>query len=234
MLAGKKIVITGAGHGIGRAAARLAAERGARPVLLGRDADALEEAALGIGGGAAGHAADVTDTAALAGTFEAIGPFDHLLTCAFESYHAPFAELDDGRVRDFVETKLWGQYNCVRAGLGTLSENGSVVLVSGFLNRKGEPGTVPFAIANAAVEGLARALAADLAPVRVNALSPGQIDTYGDRMDPDEHRRYRSNVAESLPVSRPGEPEDAAHAALFLMENTFVNGEVLDVDGGRR
>ncbi|MFC4335912.1 SDR family NAD(P)-dependent oxidoreductase [Salininema proteolyticum] len=232
-LRGQKIAVTGGAGGIGFAVAEAAVARGASTVLLGRTESALDEAVERLGPSASLLAVDVTDAGAVAEAFAAIGPLDHLAACAYESYAGPFAELDRERVRSFVETKLWGQYNCAASALPHLSPTGSVVLFSGFLNRRGKPGTVPFAIANGAVEGLVRGLALDIAPVRANAVSPGQIDTFADRMSPERHEEYLAEAAGANALGRPGTPAEAAHAALFLMENSHMTGAVVDVDGAR-
>lgn len=235
-LHGKKVVITGGATGIGFATAKLAVERGASVVLLGRTEEKLRNATTELGDAAAFSVLDVTDTAAVDRVFAEIGPFDHLVTSAAGSLAGKFDDLTESEYRDFFETKFWGQYRAVKAALPLLSRTGSVVLFSGFLYRKPEAGLSVFAAVNGAIEGLVKALAIEVAPVRINAISPGQIDSLGGGEPPTEAARaaYHEAVAAQLPLRRIGRPEEAAHGVIFLMENTFTTGITLDVEGGKR
>ncbi|WP_217247693.1 SDR family NAD(P)-dependent oxidoreductase [Streptomyces sp. AC602_WCS936] len=231
---GKTLVITGAGTGIGLATAKLAASRGANVVLTDRSEEQVARAAAEIGPRASAYALDVTDSAAFERVFEAVGSFDHLFTCASGITIAPFTELTEEQVRSFFEIKWWGQYKAIKAALPRLAADGSITLVSGYLYRKVDPGYSAFAAVNGAVEATVKSLALELAPLRVNAIAPGPVDTHRKLMSPEEHEAYVKEVSGTLPAGRPGTPEDLAHAALFLMENTFTTGHTLDVDGGKR
>lgn len=234
-LSGKTVVITGAGAGIGLATARLAAAQGARVVLTDFAEDALRKAVEEIGERASYRVLDVTDAVAMEQVMGSIGTIDHLFTPAAGIAIAPFTELTEDRMRSFFEVKWWGQYRAVKAALPYIPrDTGSITLVSGYLYRKVDPGCSAFAAVNGAVEALVKSLAIELAPLRVNALAPGPVDTHRDRMSPDEHHAYREEVSRQLPAGRPGEAGEIAHAALFLMENTFTTGITLDVDGGKR
>jgi NAD(P)-dependent dehydrogenase (short-subunit alcohol dehydrogenase family) len=231
-LSGSRFVITGGGSGIGLAIARLAAARGASTVLLGRTRATLEPAAAAIGGSASYHVLDVTDAEAVTKRFEAIGAFDHLVTCAAGITVGPFRELPETAFREFFEVKFWGQYRAIRAALPQLSPTGSITLLSGYLFRKSTSGFSPFAAVNGAIEALVKVLAMELAPVRVNALAPGQIDTLEHILGPEGNQARRDACAVKLPLARIGTPDEVAHAALFLAENGFTTGTTLDVDGG--
>jgi NAD(P)-dependent dehydrogenase (short-subunit alcohol dehydrogenase family) len=235
-LSASKVVVTGGGSGIGFATAKLAVDRGASVVLMGRTEARLKEAAEKLGDTVSYEVLDVTDGDAVERAFASVGTFDHLVTCAAGTLSGPFIELAELDVRGFFETKFWGQYRSVKAALPRLARDGSVVLLSGFLYRKAEPGLSPFAAVNGAIEALVKVLAIEAAPVRVNALAPGQIDTLGggEPMDEATRRAYLESVAAQLPLGRIGTAEEAAHAALFLVENTFTTGITLDVDGGKR
>jgi NAD(P)-dependent dehydrogenase (short-subunit alcohol dehydrogenase family) len=122
----------------------------------------------------------------------------------------------------------------IRAALPTLARDGSIVALSGYLCRKPSAGYSAFAAVNGAIEALVKVLAIELAPVRVNALVPGQVDTLRDIIGEEANRGRNEAAAAKLPVGRIGTPDDLAHAALFLLENRFSTGTALDVDGGER
>jgi NAD(P)-dependent dehydrogenase (short-subunit alcohol dehydrogenase family) len=233
-LADKRIAITGGGSGIGLATARLAAERGASVVLMGRRESKLQDAVRSIGVAASYHVLDVTDGEAMTRVFRSIGRIDHLVTCAAGLAIAPFTELPEAAFREFYEVKFWGQYRAIRAALPQLSREGSIVLLSGYLYRKPCVGYSPFAAVNGAIEALVKVLAIELAPVRINALAPGQTDTLAELIGEEGNRARNEAAAAKLPLGRVGTPEDMAHAALFLAENRFTTGVTLDVDGGER
>jgi len=230
----RRIVITGGGTGIGLATAKLAAARGASVVLMGRRESKLLGAVEAIGAAASHRVLDVTDGDAVTRAFKEIGPFDHLVTCAAGITIGPFTELPETALREFFEVKFWGQVRAIRAALPSLAHDGSIVAVSGFLYRKPSAGYSPFAAVNGAIEALVKVLAIELAPIRINALVPGQIDTLREIIGDEANRGRVAGAAATLPVGRIGTPEDVAHAALFLVENRFMTGAALDVDGGER
>ncbi|MEV0650656.1 SDR family oxidoreductase [Phytomonospora sp. NPDC050363] len=232
-LSGKRIVITGGATGIGLATTRLAVERGAQVVITGRTEATLKAAAESVGPGVEYRVLDVTDPEAVERVLAAVGPFDHLVTGAAEIVAGPFVELPEADARSLFETKFWGQYRAAKAAVAHIAPDGSILFFSGYLYRKAEAGFSGFAAVNGAVEGLVKALAIELAPLRVNAISPGQIDVFEGRWDAESHAKYRADVSAALPAGRPGTPEEAAHAVLYLLENTFTTGTTLDVDGGK-
>jgi NAD(P)-dependent dehydrogenase (short-subunit alcohol dehydrogenase family) len=204
-------------------------------VLAGRDADRLARACAALGGPATAQVLDVTDRAAMAAVFERIGPFDHLVTAAAGTLRGRVDEVDPAAARALFDSKFWGQHDAVALAARRLRPGGSVVLFSGWIARKPEVGTGTLAAVDAAVEALARVLSLELAPLRVNAVCPGIIDTglWASRLPADERQRHFDRVAADLPVGRVGTAEDVAAAVLFLLTNRFVTGSVLDVDGGR-
>jgi len=230
----RRIVITGGGTGIGLATAKLAAARGASVVLMGRRESKLLGAVEAIGAAASHRVLDVTDGDAVTRAFKEIGPFDHLVTCAAGITIGPFTELPETALREFFEVKFWGQVRAIRAALPSLARDGSIVAVSGFLYRKPSAGYSAFAAVNGAIEALVKVLAIELAPIRINALVPGQVDTLREIIGDEANRDRAEAAAATLPVGRIGTPDDLAHAALFLLENRFTTGTALDVDGGER
>ncbi|MFO1037710.1 MAG: SDR family oxidoreductase [Geminicoccaceae bacterium] len=234
--AGQRVVITGGSGGIGRALARDLTALGATPVLLGRDPERLAEAAATVPGPVETAAVDVTDENAVRTFFADCRRFDHLVTAAAGTVRGNVLELDTDKARALFESKYWGQYYCVKYGAPRLIERGSIVLFSGWISRKPMAGVSTLAAVDAAIEALGRTLALELAPRRVNVVTPGMIDTplWSARLSPDAQRDHFRRVGEALPVGRAGTADDVAHAVRFLLENGFTTGAVIDVDGGQR
>lgn len=230
------VVITGGSSGIGLTLAQDLAGRGARLTLLGRDQARLESAARQVQGAAQVASVDVTDERAVAAFFAGIDRLDHLVTAAAGTVRGNVVDLDVARARELFESKYWGQYHCAKYAAPKLATSGSMVLFSGWISRKPMAGVSTLAAVDAAIEALGRTLALELAPRRVNVVTPGMIDTplWSARLTPEQQREHFGKVAASLPVGRAGTAQDVAHAVRFLMENGFTTGAVLDVDGGQR
>jgi NAD(P)-dependent dehydrogenase (short-subunit alcohol dehydrogenase family) len=143
------------------------------------------------------------------------------------------AESDLTRSRRFLDTRLWGAYTAVKYGAPSIREGGSVVLTTGTAGRRPLPGTTVAASLCGAMESLTRALALELAPLRVNAVAPGIVRTelWRDLPEPDRDALFKS-AAQSLPTGRIGEPADVAEAYLYLMRGAYTTGSVVVVDGG--
>ncbi|MFG1207890.1 SDR family oxidoreductase [Xanthobacter flavus] len=234
-LADRRVVVIGGTKGIGFATAEAAVAEGAEVVVASRDASRVAGAverlgAKAPGAGASGASLDIADAEAVARFFGQIGPFDHLVTTAAHVVRKPLLEADLNEARASFDSKFWGQVNAVRSGAPLIRAGGSIVLVSGISSRRGI-GTMAFPAAiNGAVEALARSLAVSLAPIRVNAVSPGYIDTPGHGGP--ERAATLAKVAAAIPAGRPGRPEEVAQAILYLLTNPFSTGTVLDIDGG--
>ena len=230
------VVITGGSSGIGRTLARDLAARGARLTLVGRDLAKLQAAAADLGGAAAVAAVDVTDEQAVAALFERMDRLDHLVTAAAGTARGTVMEMEVAAARALFESKYWGQYHCAKYAAAKLAATGSIVMFSGWISRKPMAGVSTLAAVDAAIEALGRTLALEIAPRRVNVVTPGMIDTplWGARMSLEQQREHFAKVGRSLPVGRAGTAEDIAHAVRFLLENGFTTGAVIDVDGGQR
>ena len=179
------------------------------------------------------RSADVLDREALTKLCAAEAPYDILVSAATGGERAigPFLEMGlDGYRGSF--DKLWGYTNVVQCGVPHLSPTGCVVLVSGAPARQPKPGQVALASVGAAVEQMARSIARELAPRRINVVSPGIIDTPMFGSDVTERRAKLTAATERNAIPRPGEPEECARAIIFAIENTFVTGTTIDVDGG--
>lgn len=234
---GQKIVITGGSGGIGIALARDLIDRGAASVVLtGRDHGRLAHAAALLGSRVQTAAFDVTDETAVAAFFAGQRQIDHLVTSAAGTARGLVTELEVSMARALFESKYWGQYYCCKYGAPKLSPKGSIVLFSGWISRKPMAGVSTLAAVDAAIEALGRTLALEIAPRRVNTVVPGMIDTplWAARLSVEEQRAHFERVGASLPVGRAGLAGDVAHACRFLMENGFVTGATVDVDGGQK
>jgi NAD(P)-dependent dehydrogenase (short-subunit alcohol dehydrogenase family) len=228
------VVITGGSSGIGLATAHEVVALGGRVALVGRSLDRLKRACQELGEAASAIQLDVTDEHAVEEAFRKIDRIDHLVTAAAGGLRGRLAELNTALARGLFESKFWGQHYCVRYATPRMAHDGSMVLVSGWVSRKPAIEMSTMAAVDGAIEAFARSLALELAPIRVNAVTPGQIDTplWRNRLSESEARAYFDQVAQSNPVGRVGTAEDVASAILLLMRNGFMSGAVLDVDGG--
>ncbi|WP_330460732.1 SDR family oxidoreductase [Streptomyces sp. NBC_00820] len=233
-LRGQRVVVIGGTAGIGFAVAEGAARAGAEVVVASRRQESVDAALKLLPEGSEGYVLDATDEAAVRGFFAAIGTFDHLVYTAGESLLlGSLAETSTERARRFLDTRLWGAYTAVKHGAGSIREGGSVVLTTGTAGRRPLPGTTAAAALCGAMESLTRALALELAPVRVNVVSPGLVRTELWRDLPETEREGLFQAsAESLPVERVGDPADVAEAYLYLMRSGYSTGSVVVVDGG--
>ncbi|MEQ8859918.1 MAG: SDR family oxidoreductase [Pseudomonadales bacterium] len=233
---GRKALVLGGTSGIGLAAARALLERGADVVAMGRNAERLDQAAraLGeLGGSSAVRAIDVLDRDALSAAFAELAPFDILVNAATGGERAvgPFLDMDlDGFQGSF--RKLWGYVNSVRLGAAHMTDDGCIVLVSGSPARKCQPGMSAISTVGNAVEGFVRAIAPELVPRRINVVAPGVIDTPMFGASGDDRARFLEQATARNLIKRAGTPDEVASAILFAVENDFVTGTTLDVDGG--
>jgi NAD(P)-dependent dehydrogenase (short-subunit alcohol dehydrogenase family) len=228
-LQGKKVVVVGGSSGIGLSTAELAKREGAEVVIASRSAAKLDAAASKLGVKAI--AADVTSDDSVASLFKHCGPVDHVVVSAAQLKTGPFKTVAMEDVRGTVEGKFWGAWRCARAA--DIRAGGSLTLVSGFLSIRPRPNSAIVGAVNGALESLARSLAIDLAPVRVNCVSPGIIDTPIRAAMPEAARRdMLAKAAAGLPVGRVGEGEDIARQILAFMTNGFMTGSIVYLDGG--
>lgn len=228
---GEWVVIVGGGSGIGEAAAAAFLKRGAKVLILGRDRTRLEAAAKRLGD-VAFEAVDAQDVARLKEIFERRGHFEHLvLTLSGGLGGGPFRTLSLDDLRSGLEGKLLAQLAAAQVALPFVKE--SITFVSSASARAAMSGTTGLAAINGAVESVVRPLAVELAPVRVNAVSPGVIDTpWWDARPPETKAAAFEHTAKTLPVGRVGKAEDVAAAIVYVATNGFVTGTVVDVSGG--
>ncbi|BEH11195.1 MULTISPECIES: SDR family oxidoreductase [Geobacter] len=230
-----KVVVIGGSSGMGLAVAKMAADEGARVVIAGRSEEKLRQAADEIRQPVETRSLDVTQEQAVQAFFAETGELDHLVVTAATGVAGSFLELETPSFRQIFDSKFWGQYFAARYGAQRIREGGSITFFSGVAAAKPVDGLSAYAAVNGAVESLCRSLAVELAPLRVNAVSPGIVDTpaYAG-MSPTERKRMFDALAARLPARRIGRPEDVAAAVISLMKNGYVTGSVVHVDGGHR
>jgi NAD(P)-dependent dehydrogenase (short-subunit alcohol dehydrogenase family) len=227
-----RIVIIGGTSGLGFAAAQAAVAANASVVVASHSRTRLDRALAELPDGTQGHLLDVTDEQDVRDFFDRLGPFDHLVYTAGEPLiNAPLAATDIAAARRFFEIRYFGALTAAKYAAPLLRPGGSIVLTSGIASTRPQAGTVVASSVVAAVEGLTRALAVELAPIRVNAVVPSIIRTGLWSTLPDPEELY-SAVAKTLPLGRVGTPEDVAQAYLYLLTNPHTTGTLLTIDGG--
>jgi NAD(P)-dependent dehydrogenase (short-subunit alcohol dehydrogenase family) len=227
----KHVVVIGGGAGIGRAVAARAVQAGARVTIASRNAARIGEAAAALGGSVTGATVDQTDAQSLRSFFTRTGEIDHLVLAGSEVKPGPFRSQSIADAQASMASKFWGQYAAIKAA--RVAPTGSIVLFSGAASRKVNAGVPALSAINAAIEALGRALAIELAPIRVNVVSPGIIDTDLWAGIPKETRAAAlAKFTENNPVARPGTAGEVAAIVLAMLANTFMTGTVVDIDGG--
>jgi NAD(P)-dependent dehydrogenase (short-subunit alcohol dehydrogenase family) len=225
---GKKAIVFGGTSGIGLEIAKLLHRAGATVVTVSRRGAISDE-----NDGMQNEVADVLDRNALEALFEKHAGFDFLVNAATGGSRAigPFLEMDlDGFQGSFA--KLWGYVNTVRLGAAHMAADGAIVLLSGYPARKPRPGALAIGTVGNAVEGFVKLAAAEIKPLRINAVCPGLIDTPMFAQKGEERENHFSNTTKNHLIPRVGQPEEVAAGAIFLLENQFVTGTIVDVDGG--
>jgi NAD(P)-dependent dehydrogenase (short-subunit alcohol dehydrogenase family) len=232
----QKIVIMGGSSGIGLATAKQAAQCGAEVVITGRNPQKLNKAVSELPDTAKGAVVDATSLAALKDFYNNLGKFDHLvMSLSGRGGGGPFKSLSVDSLRQAFEAKFFAYFLAVQLGLPWLREAGSIVLVTAGSARSAFAGTSGLAALNGALESMIPPLALEIKPIRINAVSPGIINTPWWDMLPGEQRQAAfAQMAASTPVGRIGQPEDIASAILFLLANGYMNGTVIECDGGMR
>lgn len=233
-LAGKNVVIIGGTAGIGLAAAQAAAAAGAKVWAAGRSEEHIAKAKEIANGSFEVRQADTHDAASMEAIFKEVGTIDHLVSAAIggERTLKPFLEQTEEEFKA-AYGKLWGYAKAVRTGAPFLAADGSVTLVSGSPARKIRLAQSPLSCVGASVENLVRCLAVEMAPVRVNVVSPGTVDTaMFDFMGDEKQDKLKAMTATHL-IKRAGTADEVAQGIVFVMQNAFVTGTTVDVDGGR-
>lgn len=231
-LAGQRLVLVGGTSGIGLGVATAALAEGAQVVVASSQAAHVEAAVTQLGVGASGSVVDVGDEASVARMFDEIGAFDHLTYSAGDwgpGMGSTARDLDLATAKAGFGVRFWGALTVVKYACRSISPSGSITLTDGMLAHRPRKGALVATAMLGGIEHLVRALAVDLAPVRVNGVCPGLILTdRNSRMNEDMLKAYTSR----LPLPRAGEPAEVAEAYLYLMRGGYTTGQVLRVDGG--
>ncbi len=228
-VAGKKAVIFGGTSGIGLAAAKQLAALGCNVCAISRNPNRVGDKPHGV----TLKKCDVLNRDAMAALFQECAPIDSLVSAATGGSRAigPFLGMDMDSYQASFD-KLWGYANVVRYGTEHLAADGNIVLVSGTPARKCKPGQVSLSSVGAGVEALVRAVAPELAPRRINVVSPGVIDTPMVPMQGEEREAFYTKVTADNIIPRAGSADEVAQAIVFMVQNEFVTGSTIDVDGG--
>ncbi|HEX6444430.1 MAG TPA: SDR family oxidoreductase [Streptosporangiales bacterium] len=233
-LDGRRVLVMGGGSGIGEATAARFAAAGAEVVITGRTREKLAAAAERIGGKVTARQVDATSADDLRALFADEGSYDHLVLAVSSSLGAgPVATLDLDELRAAFDGKYWAHLRTLQAALPRLRRDGSVTFIGAASAQAAMPGTAGLAAINGALEAMVPPLAAELAPLRVNAVSPGVIDTPWWSGLPDEQRaELFRQYGGMIPAGRVGRPEEVADAVVAMATNGYVTGSVLVCAGG--
>ena len=226
---GKKAIVFGGTSGIGLSATQMLSDKGAHVIALSRNPDKLKTVPKNV----TTKKMNVLDRDALEKFFQEVGEYDILVNSATGGARAvgPFLSMDlDGYKASF--DKLWGYTNVVRYGTKFLNDNGNIVLVSGSPARKCRPGQIAISSVGGAVEAFARGIAPEIAPKRINIVSPGIIDTPMSPLQGKEREDYYKNTTNNNLIPRAGTPDEVATGIIFAIENEFITGTTIDIDGG--
>lgn len=231
-LAKQTVVVLGGSSGIGLATAKAAIAEGARVIITGRSRERLATAQKEIGESVRTVALDVTDEAGTRALFAELDSVDHVFitagTVLFDRKLGP----DSASIHPAIDMRFWGAFYAAKFAATKMSAGGSITFMSGTTAARPLPGASVATASCGAVEAFARSLAVDLAPIRVNTIQPGLVDTPFLDVLGDRRNAIIAEYSKRLPVGRPGRPEEIADAVLFLMKNGFVTGITLTVDGG--
>ena len=230
----QRVVVLGGTSGIGFATAKAAASLGAQVTVVSSRPAGVDRAVADLPPGTDGRAADLTDADQVGRLFDDLGDIDHLVFTAGEPLALMSLDtLNLNQAREFFNLRYFGALWGVHAAMPHLRRGGSITLTTGIAGKRPGPGWAVAASICGAVESLTRALAVELAPIRVNAVCPGVVRSplWASMPQTGREQLYRDTAA-SIPAGRVGEVEDIAHAYLYCLTQPFATGSILTVDGG--
>ena len=233
-LSEKRIVVLGGSSGIGLAVAQQVVARGGRAIIASSKADRIKQAVATLDAKAEGHTLDLSNELAIQNFFQQIGDFDHLVFTAGDTLQLnELVATDLTNARRAFELRYWAALAAVKYASPHIRKDGSIVLTTGVAGRRPHKGWTVAASVCGTIEALTRALAVELAPIRVNAVCPGVVRTnLWQSMNADARENLYESVGKSLLVGRVGEACEIAHAYLFLMQERYSTGHTVVVDGG--
>lgn len=233
-LENKTIVILGASSGIGLATAQVASAEGANVIIVSGNADRINKAKESLANSGTAIAIDLSKEENIKNLFSQIGSFDHLVYTAGENLNlAALSETDLNQAKEFFTIRYWGALTTIKYAVPFMREGGSINLISGIASQRPGSGWALASSICGAMDGLTKAMAVELAPIRVNAVSPGVIKTnLWNGMSAEQREQFYKQTADSLLLKRVGSAEDIAQAYLFLMKEEFITGQIITVDGG--
>jgi NAD(P)-dependent dehydrogenase (short-subunit alcohol dehydrogenase family) len=233
-LSGKRIAVLGGSSGVGLAVAQQVAAQGARSIIVSSNADRVEQAVTTLAGKGEGHTLDLLNEHDIQEFFQRIGDFDHLVYTAGDTLQLnALVATDLTKARHAFELRYWAALAAVKYASPHIRKHGSIVLTTGVAGRRPHKGWTVAASICGTIEALTRALAVELAPIRVNAVCPGVVRTnlWKNMQEQDREAMYE-NVGKQLLVGRVGEACEIARAYLFLMQEGYSTGQTVVVDGG--
>jgi NAD(P)-dependent dehydrogenase (short-subunit alcohol dehydrogenase family) len=233
-LTDKRVVVLGGSSGIGLATAIAASREGAEVTIVSSNQQRIDKALEQLPEGSKGLAINLTDEKQVQELFSKIGAFDHLVYTAGESLVLKtMEEISLQDAKGFFDLRYWGAFTAVKYGAPHINAGGSITLTGGVASARPGKGWSLGASICAAMEGFTRAMAIELAPLRVNLVSPGMVRTnlWSDMTSVDRDTMYET-VANGLPLKRMGEAEDIAQTYLYLIKQPFSTGQVIIADGG--
>ena len=234
-LSEKRIVVLGGSSGIGLAVAQEVVARGGRAIIASSSAERVNQAVATLGDGKAeGHTLDLTNERDIQNFFQKIGDFDHLVFTAGDTLQLnELVATDLTKARHAFELRYWAALTAVKYASPHIRNDGSIVLTTGVAGRRPHKGWIVAASVCGTIEALTRALAVELAPIRVNAVCPGVVRTsLWQNMDAHARDHMYESFGKSLLVGRVGEAREIARAYLFLMQEGYATGQTVVLDGG--
>jgi NAD(P)-dependent dehydrogenase (short-subunit alcohol dehydrogenase family) len=233
-LSGKKVIVLGGTSGLGRAAAKAAALEGANVSVVSSNQQRIDQTLNELPDGSTGYAIDLSKESNIKNFFNTIGEFDHLIYTAGENISLnTIDEMNLEQAREFFTLRYWGALAAVKYAVPHINQGGSICLTSGIASTRPGRGWALASSICGAMEGLVRALAVELAPIRVNSVVPGVVKTnLWNNMPPADRDNLYTSVGNALLVKRVGEAEDIAQAFIYLMKQQFGTGQNIVIDGG--
>lgn len=233
-LTGKRVIVLGGSSGLGLATAIAAAAEGAKVVIVSGNQQRINEALTRLPADSQGYAIDLALERNIQSFFEKAGNFDHLVYTAGENIVLNnISDTNLEQAHAFFNLRYWGALAAVKYSAPHINKGGSINLVGGIASPRPQAGWGIAASICGAMEGFTRAMAVELAPIRVNQVSPGVIRTnLWNSMSAEDRNNLYTSVGEALPVKRIGEAEDIAQAFVYMMKQQFATGQILTVDGG--